>query len=273
MKNKILLLTSLFAGCVLIMAACKKTEDSDSVARTTSIPYIAIKYLQDAYVYGQGVSTLYSDVPDVVAIAVDSVVGFEGGYGGKTGSDSIQIRKSEILSWPDTTGIGGYSIFFEKFNRSNFKASTGANIVIAGAIANPGPTALEGTYKRTSNGVLIELKKVFNGVYVIDNPGGAGVPPFPYLFYNYKSSSGGDSLAFPIQTNPCGGGLQLVGPSAPLSLTSKEYTTQYPPKIIAASPLTMSWKVFEFPSASETSAHTGVALCQWGTGTRTFEKQ
>lgn len=273
MKNKILLLSSVVAGCVLFAVACKKTEESDSVPQTASIPYIAIKYLNDAYVYGKGASNLYNDVPDVVAVAVDSVVGFEGGYGGKTGSDSIKIYKSEILGWPDTTEIGGYSIAFEKFNKSNFKARTGANIVIAGPIANPGPTAMEGTYKRTSNGVLIELKKVFDGVYVIDNPGGAGVPPFPYLFYNYKNSSGGDSLAFPIQANPCGGGLQLVGPGAPSSLTSSAYTTQYPPAITATSPLTLSWRVYEFPSASASSSHTGAALCQWGLGVRTFEKQ
>ena len=132
---------------------------------------------------------------------------------------------------------------------------------------------MEGTYKRTANGVLIELKKVFDGVYVIDNPGGAAVAPFPYLFYNYKNALGGDSLAFPIQSNPCAGGLQLVAPGAPLSLTSAEYSAQHPPAITATSPLTVSWKVFEFPAARASSGHTGVALCQWGTGVRTFEKQ
>jgi hypothetical protein len=132
---------------------------------------------------------------------------------------------------------------------------------------------MEGIYKRTANGVLIELKKVFDGVYVIDNPGGAGVAPFPYLFYNYKNSSGGDSIAFPNQPNPCHGGLQLVAPGAPLSLRSSEYSALYPPAITATSPLTVSWKVLEFPSASPSSANPGAALCQWGTGVRTFEKQ
>lgn len=273
MKNKFLLLLTLAAGSTALFVACYKTAENDSHAQATSIPYIAIQYLQDAYVYGQGQSTLYSDIPDVVAVAVDSVVGFEGGYGGKTGSDSIQIHKSEILGWPDTTTVGGYSIRFEKFNRSNFKASLGSNIVIAGAIANPGPTAMEGTYARTSNGVLIDLKKVFDGVYVIDNPGGAGVAPFPYLFYNYMSSTGTDSLAFPIQKNPCGGGLQLVGPGAPASLTSAEYSAQYPPAITSYSPITLSWRVYEFPAASASSSNTGAALCQWGLGVRTFEKQ
>lgn len=274
MKNKkILFISSVAAVCALVIAACGKLEEGDSVPTPTSIPYVAIQYIEGAYVYGLGNTTIYKDIPDVVAIAVDSIVGFEGGYGGKTGADSVKIMKSDITGWPDTTGIGGYGLTFQKFNKGNYKVTLGTNIVIAGAIANPGPTAMEGTYKRTSNGVLIELKKVFDGVYVIDNPGGAGVPPFPYLFYNYKSSSGGDSLAFPNQTNPCGGGLQLVGPSAPNSLTSSEYSAKYPPIISATSPLTLQWRVYEFPSASPSSAHTGAALCQWGLGVRTFEKQ
>lgn len=273
MKNKILLISSIVTGCVLFSVSCNKLEEGDSVPRPTSIPFVAIQYIEPAYVYGLGNTSIYKDVPDVVAIAVDSIVGFEGGYGGKTGADSVKVLKSDILGWPDTTGIGGYGITFEKFNKANYKVTIGSNIVIAGAIANPGPTAMEGTYKRTANGVLIELKKVFDGVYVIDNPGGAGVPPFPYLFYNYKSSSGNDSLAFPIQPNPCGGGLQLVGPGAPNSLTSADYSEQYPPQITATAPLTLSWRVYEFPSASPSSGHTGAALCQWGLGVRTFEKQ
>lgn len=273
MKNKILFGSSLLVGCALMIAACHKIEDNDSVVRPTSVPYIVDQSIQDAYVYGQGQTSIYTDIPNVVAIAVDTIVGFEGGYGGKTGSDTIQILKSDITGWPDTTTVGGKSITFTKYNKGNYRVSLTSNIVIAGAIATPGPTAMEGNYVRTANGVVIELKKVFDGVYVIDNPGGAGVAPFPYLFYNYRNSSGGDSLAFPIQKNPCAGGLQLVGTGAPLSLTSATYSAQYPPEIVSTSPLTLSWKIFEFPSARSSSANTGVALCQWGTGVRTFEKQ
>lgn len=273
MKNKILFLSAVLAGGVLLTTACEKTIESDSVPQTTSIPYIAEQFIEPAYIYGEGATHIYTDVPDVVAIAVDSVVGFEGGYGGKTGSDSIKILKSEVLGWPDTIAPGGKSFTFEKFNRSGFKAKLSSNIVIAAPNPSPGPTALEGTYKRTSNNFLIEIKKVFDGVYVIDNPGGAGVPPNPYLLHNYRNSAGGDSLAFANQPNPCGGGLQLVGPSAPSSLRSSDYSTNYPPIIAATTPFTLQWRVYEFPSASASSAHTGAALCQWGLGIRTFEKQ
>ena len=273
MKNKILILSSILAACILMVAACKKIEDADSTVISTSIPFLYEVNINDAYVYGQGQTHIYTDLPEVIAIAVDTIVGFEGGYGGHTGADTVKILKSDITGWPDTSGIGGKSITFVKFNKANYKVALSSNIVIAGAISNPGPTAMEGTYKRTSNGVLIEIKKVFDGVYAIDNPGGAGVPPFPYLLYNHRNSSGSDSLAFPIQTNPCGGGLQLVGPSAALSLSSAEYTASYPPAITATSPLTFSWKVLEFPEARPGSVNPGAAACQWGTGVRTFEKQ
>ncbi|MCC6280906.1 MAG: hypothetical protein IT262_09905 [Saprospiraceae bacterium] len=254
--------------------ACHKIEDNDSVVRASSIPFIAIQNVNSAYVYGQGQTSIYSDIPDVLAIAVDSVVGFEGGYGGKTGSDSIKILKSEIVIWPDTVSLGGKAITVEKFNKSNFKTFVTTNIVIAGPIANPGPTAMEGGYLRAATGVTILLKKVFDGVYVIDNAGGANVAPFPYLLYNYKSSSGTDSLAFPIQPNECGGGLQLVGPTAPFSLRASDYATQYPPIIASMAPVTLQWRVFTFSSASNAAVQPGNGgLCTWGVGVRTFVKQ
>lgn len=178
-----------------------------------------------------------------------------------------------VGGWPDTTVSGGSSISFSKVNKLGYKANESLNIVLAEPIANPGPTDISGTYIRPSNGITFDITKVFDGVYVIDNPGGGAVAPNPYLLYNYKSSTGVDSLAFPTQTNPCGGGLKLVSPSAPLSLTSQEYDQSYPPAIIATNPLTLSWIVLEFPDTSPGSANPGSALCQWGTSARTFEKQ
>lgn len=253
--------------------SCSDSDEINSVPQTTSIPFIAEQLIPSSYVYGIGKTNIFNDIPDIVGIAVDSVVGFAGGHGGKTGMDTINVLKSDITGWPDTVAVGGYALSFEKFNKANFKAVMGTNIVIAGPIPDPGPTDLSGTYVRPANGVVITLVKVFDGVYVIDNPGGGAVDPFPYLLYNHKDANGNDQLRFPNQSNPCGGGLQLVGDTAPNGLTSADYSAQYLPKIIATSPITLRWKVFEFPEASPTSAHTGAALCQWGLGVRTFEKQ
>ncbi|HOY04434.1 MAG TPA: hypothetical protein PLO67_03465 [Saprospiraceae bacterium] len=274
MKNKILIRSSVWLACILLtVAACKKIEDGDSVTFGFSQPFLHELNVNSAYVYGQGATHIYTDIPQLLAVVVDTVSGFEGGYGGHTGSDTLKILKSDI-TWPDTTSIGGKLISLSRSNRAGYPIVVSTNIVIAGAIANPGPTAMEGVYVRTSNGFAIEIKKVFNGVYVIDNPGGAGtVAPFPYLLYNYITSSGGDSLAFPIQENPCGGGLQLVAPGAALGLSSAEYTANYPPSIVATAPLTLSWRVLEFSAARATSVNPSGSLCQWGTPVRTFEKQ
>lgn len=272
MKKNIIFLSTLFVVSCCIMS-CNDSEEIKSVPQTTSIPYVVEQLIPASYVYGVGSSTLYKDLPDVVAIAVDSVVGFTGGHGGKTGSDTIGILKTDIAGWPDTSKVGIYTITFEKFNKIKFKASVSTIVVIAGPIPNPGPTDLTGTYKRTANGILITLSKLFEGVYLIENPGGGAVDPFPYLFYNYKDANGNDELKFPIQNNPCGTGLQLVGATAPNGLTSADYTSKFPPKITATAPLTLTWKVFEFPKVSSTSTHTGGVLCQWGLGVRVFEKQ
>jgi hypothetical protein len=279
MKNKFLFFFALIASSMFVFTACDEDIEIDSKPLVVNLPFIHAKNMQDAYVYGKGQDQLEADLPAIVAIAVDTVYGFEGGRGGKTGKDTIDVLKSEVLGgFPDLSEVGGYSIEFEKINTAGYKVKTSTNIVIAGAIANPGPTALEGNYKRivaAGNGHVISLKKVFDGVYVIDNPGGAAsVAPFPYLFYNYKNSTGGDSLSFPIQTNPCGGGLMLVGPAAAVSLTADEYLRTQQPTISATSPLTFKWKVFEFPSASPSAVQPNAALCQWGhTAVRTFEKQ
>jgi len=274
MKSKILYFASFCAGCLLLVQACSKTEDPDSVAKPTSLPFIAYTFLEDVYIYGQGNTHIYTDLPNVIGVAVDSVLGFAGGYGGKTGQDSIKIYKSE-LSFGDTVSVGGSGFFVYKYNKGNFRVNLGSNMVIASANNNPGPTALEGIYKRnTAAGYLLSVGKVSNGIYLITNPGGAAsVGPVPYLLYNFKSSSGSDSLSFACQTDGCGGGLQLGAPGCPLGLTSAEYTTQYPPAIATYTPLTLKWVVLEFPSTKPNAVNYGVGTCAWGTSTRTFEKQ
>jgi hypothetical protein len=271
MINRLLFL---FAITGLLFASCQKEHKVDSTVVTTSLPFISEVRAEPSYVFGVGSGQILASIPDIIAVAVDSVVGFEGGFGGKTGKDTIYIRKADMKgTWPDTTASGGFSIDFEKFNLAGYKAHNPINIVLAAPIDNPGPTDFSGTYLRPSNGVTFDIVKVFPGVYVIDNPGGAGVPPTPYLLYNYKNSANKDSLAFPTQPNPCGGGLKLVSSTAPLGLTSAAYDASHPPTIVSLAPVTVAWRVLEFPDTAPGTANPGAALCQWGTGVRTFVKQ
>jgi hypothetical protein len=276
--NKKLKISHVLLGAMLmtVLAGCKRDLVIDSVAKGTSLPYLVESYAEAFYVAGVGSGTVYSSIPDTIALVGDSVVGFEGGFGGASGKEFIYILKSDITGWPDTVAAGGYALNFQKFNLSNFKIAVSSSAVLAAPIAAPaqaGPTDLEGTYRRTSNGVLIDIVKVFPGVYVIANPGGAGVPPQPYLLYNYDDGTGGDKLSFECQTNPCGGGTKLVAPGAPAGLTVGEYDATYPPAIISHSPITFQWKIFEFGGTDASEVHPGSAQCQWGLAVRTFEKQ
>ncbi len=272
MKNKILFLASILVGCGLFFVACKKDEVNDSVPHTTSQPYIVEQFTNEIYPYGLGNVTIQDDIPDIVAIVVDSVYGFEGGYGGKTGADTAQLKKTDLLgSWPTITKTGSYSVSFAKFNKGGYRIIISPSIVVV-KNDNPGPTALEGSYLRTATGVIVEIKKAVDGVYVLDNPGGANTVPVLYVLYNYMSSTGTDSLAFPIQLNSaCGTGLQLVGATASPGSTSSTYSSSYPPQIVSYAPITLQWRIFTFDGTSPSSATT--AVCQWGEAVRTLIKQ
>lgn len=277
MKNKILFFTSLLAGCIIFAVACNKTEESDSVAKQASVPFVAVNNLDDVYIYVKGNTSIYSDIPDVVAVIVDTVSGFEGGYGGKTGMDSLKILKSDVYGFGDTIKVGGSSYSFQKYSKGNYRITISATVLVldpSSANSNPGPTNLEGDYLRAATGMVQRIKEISPGFYLIGNPGGAPtVASKPYFLYNSKSIAGTDSLSFAIQTDLCDGGLQLVSPSAPPGLSSAEYTSSWPPAITSLSPITLSWKVFEFASADPSEINPSTNLCNWGLGARTFVKQ
>lgn len=277
MKNKILFFTSLLAGCIIFAVACNKTEESDSVAKQASIPFVATNNLEDVYIYVKGNTSIYSDIPDVVAVVVDTVSGFEGGYGGKTGMDSLKILRSDVLGFGDTTIVGGSSYSFQKYSKGNYRVTITATVLVldpSSANPNPGPTNLEGDYLRAATGMVQRIKEISPGFYLIGNPGGAPtVANKPYFLYNSKDIAGNDSLSFAIQTDLCDGALQLVAPGAPSGLSSADYSASWPPIIASLSPITLQWRVYEFHSADPSEVHGGAALCNWGLGIRTFVKQ
>ncbi|MBC7775586.1 MAG: hypothetical protein H7246_09115 [Phycisphaerae bacterium] len=278
MKNKIFFFSSIFAACVLVIAACTKREDPDSVVHQASVPYTAFNYLDDVYIYVVGNTSVYSDIPDVVAVIVDSVYGFAGGYGGKTGMDSLKILKSDVQGLgSDTSEVGGTGYFFQKYSKGNYRITINSTVLIldpASANSNPGPTNLEGNYLRAATGYIMKVKEISPGFYLLGNPGGAAsVASKPYFLYNSKSVTGTDSLSFAIQEDLCGGGIQLVSPLAPDGLTSAAYTALWPPIIASYAPLTLQWRIKEFAAADPAEVHPGAALCNWGLGIRTFVKQ
>jgi len=268
--------TALIAMVIIGAVGCKKELKNNSTAKPTSIPYIVESYMEPFYASGVGAGQVFTSIPDTLALIGDSLVGFEGGFGGVTGQDFLYVLKSDITSWPDTTAAGGYALNVEKFNAGNFKVDVGTSIVLASPVEaplTPGPTDLSGTYLRAVTGITFDIAKIFDGVYVIGNPGGGAVDAYPYLLYNYSSVSGTDSLSFPAQDNPCHGGLKLVNAAAPMGLSIADYDNLWPPAISNLSPVTLSWRIYEFTDTDPGNVHGGAALCQWGTGVRTLVKQ
>lgn len=273
-KNNIYI--ALAAMVIISAMGCKKELKNESIAKLTSIPFIAESYLEPFYASGVGAGEVFSSIPDTLALVADTIVGFEGGFGGKTGHDFLYVLKSEITDWPDTTSAGGYAINVAKFNNDLLKVDVGTSVVLAAPIeapAAPGPTDISGTYIRTATGITADIVKIFDGVYVIGNPGAGAVDPYPYLLYNYSSVGGTDSLAFPAQPNPCGGATKLVNKDAPMGLSIADYDENWPPTIVSYTPITLQWKIFEFTDTDPGNIHGGAALCQWGTGQRILEKQ
>ncbi len=275
MKNKFLL-GAVALACTIstLFVACKDEQDLDSVAKLTSVPQI-FSVIDENYFYGKAKVNIQTDLPDIVGIAVDSIYGFDGGFGGKTGSDTLYLKKSDILgAWPEVTSTDNTSITFSKLNKGNYRGKMSTNIVIVDVtVSDPGPTDLSGIWKRTSNGYLLKVYKAAPGLFVILNPGGApSVPSNPYLLLNRAGPGGTDVLEFPIQKDLCGGGLMLVAPTAVPGSPSSDYFATAPPQLVPGSPLALKWKVMEFAEALPSSiGETGI--CNWGGAVRTFEKQ
>ena len=268
MKNILILVTFSF-----FILSCEKSDNVKSIQTIVSIPDIVENFTDPSYISATGTGGISALIPDTVGVAVDSIVGFANGFGGKTGKDTVYVLKSDLVAWPDTTSSGASTLSFEVFNLSNYKAVIAPTLILAGPLSNPGPSDLSGSYQRTSNGFIIDLTLVNTGVYLLTNHGGAAVDDNPTLLYNYRSSLGTDSLDFPAQTSSCGNALNLVSPSAPNALTIQQYDNLYPPQITSLSPITFSWKVFEFADTSPSTTHPGAALCAWGLAVRTFVKQ
>lgn len=258
--------------------SCTKAPFEDSINIIYPYPYPAEIYTTTKFIYTPGLVTVWEDLPDTLAKLTDDFVGFQNGWGGTHSRDSIYLTKNDLIgTLPQFNLVGDYILQFSKSNFAGYTYILEIQVTVIGSNLNPGPTDLEGNYKRTSNGHIIPIQKIYDGVYLIENLGGnAAVPAYPYLLYNYKSSTMVDSIVFPIQFNECGGGTQLVGPAATPGYPALFYANALPPiiEINTTAPVVFKWKIYSYETVNLNAIAPTSAICTWGNAaTRVFEKQ
>jgi hypothetical protein len=277
MKN--LKLFTLLLFTIIIIAGCKKDYVPSGV-QTVSYETVAENFVETQYIHiiDFTPTSIYDIFPDTLGLLVDSVYGYPNGFGGHTGKDSLYLVKESDIDWPDTTQSGAYPLTFYSTNLGGYNSTIKTTLIIVSPLpeGEEGPTDLAGEYKRTSNGAIIDITYIANGIYGITNLGGSGSGDGgSYLLFNYLSSTATDSLVFPVQLQSCGNGVKLVAPFAPYEKTVQAYDALFPPSVTSLSPVTLSWRVFEFPNTESSAKQpgNGLAYCWWGTQVRTFEKQ
>jgi hypothetical protein len=140
----------------VMLSACKK--EPATVSKVVTVTHPTINLTGPAYVH-LSVGEAYSDPG---ATLIDDVTG---------NSSTISATSSDL----DVNTTGMYSITFEAANANGFKTTAVRTILVLNYTP---PAALDsnfdisGLYQRT-NGIYVNLYKMDNGLYIIDNFAGS----------------------------------------------------------------------------------------------------
>jgi hypothetical protein len=139
---------------LLILGSCKKetTEDVSSIVKV-SYPEITLNGNELVTV---AVGASYTDAG---AKLTDDITG---------AVSDIQPTSSNV----NTAQPGLYVVTFSAANSNGFE-TTATRLVAVTSVNNP--IDRSGTYLRTATGINCYITKIANGVYKVQNPGGAGV--------------------------------------------------------------------------------------------------
>lgn len=200
---------------ILLLNACKK-ETTKNVSKVYKVPSIALK--------GN----------DVVNVAVGGTYTDAGAtYTAEDGTVSTIQPKTNTVN---TAVPGIYYVTFEETSASGvFHTETSRMVAVT---FQGGTTDYSGTYKRTTNSVEAFVTKVANGLYKVQNPGGA-VGHDGVVVYFIETAL--NTFAGPLQQEA---GLGL----GDIRITEIVFTATG-----------ASWKILDSP--------------YYGTGTRSFVKQ
>jgi hypothetical protein len=176
--KKIKISIALAGIAMMAFAACRKIPDNVSQVEKASWPTITILGSQFYSIPVGG------SLPAVSATAYDSVL---------MESYPVALDASSI----DVNTPGLYVVPITAKNKFGYINSTSVNI----AVTNIDPSwNLAGLYKRASNGAPVNLTQVANGLYEVDDVGGA--PTFQIKGYFIQIDD--STINFPLQPTDAG---------------------------------------------------------------------
>jgi hypothetical protein len=150
LRNKFLLLGLL---SMLIIASCKK--DTENVSREVKVSFPSIALNGDAVVK-LAVGAAYTDAG---AKLTDDISG--------SVSDIQPVNNNVNTATP-----GLYVVNYSAANANGFEAAAGRLVAVTNVT---GTADRSGTYVRSTTGVSCFITKMADGLYKVQNPGGAGV--------------------------------------------------------------------------------------------------
>ncbi|MCU7552387.1 DUF5011 domain-containing protein [Chitinophagaceae bacterium LB-8] len=157
MKNIKVIITAL---CISMLFSCEK-ETTDNVSKVFSVPYINIK---NGDVISIPVGTSYTDA------------GAE--YTGEEGTTTpIQAASNTV----NTTKPGLYLVTYSQTSTSGAYETVATRYVAVTSVNDP--VDYSGTYLRQATNENAFVTKVGNGMYSVQNPGGAAVGRGIVIYY------------------------------------------------------------------------------------------
>lgn len=195
--KSIKILLSLIAVATFAAMSCRKLPDNVSTVEVASYPTITISGSQFYSIPVNGA------LPNISATAYDSVI---------KESYLVTLDASGI----DVTTPGLYVVAIQAKNKFGYIGSKN----VAVAVTDIADTwNLSGEYRRTSNNALVNLTKVANGLYEVDNVGGA--PTFAVLGYFIQIND--STIDFPLQPTDLAGQVDCINETLTISGSDTSY--------------------------------------------------
>ena len=195
--NKIKISLSIALAVFVSMTACRKVPDNVSSVEKASYPTITILGSQFYSIPVGG------SLPAVAATAYDSII---------KESYPVSLDASSI----DVNTPGLYVVPIKSKNKFGYISST--NVAIAVTDIDPAWN-LSGEYARTANGAIVNLTQIANGLYEVDNVGGA--PTLPVVGYFVQIND--TTIDFPLQSTSNVGEIDCTGETLTISGVDTSY--------------------------------------------------